>query len=271
MDLNENCTKYVAFLRALYLIHQNHHWLASNVAFYGNHLLFERIYKSAEENADSAAEKFLGLFGSEALGITEHPKLIQEILEKYTATATDVIGLVDNSTAAEEEFLAFAEDFYKQLKESDKMSLGLDDMIMNISSDRETSVYLLKQVHTKEKKMSKLNDVANKFKIKLAQMSEIEQSGALRENLNNLLTINLANRNWGEVGFNGLNVTKREGKTVINCNLIVPPNSPPFMDKRKYPQGLNQFKQEMMNLISDAAHRVEPDTGLIQIVTVNGK
>lgn len=121
--------------------------------------------------------------------------------------------------------------------------------------------------------MSKLSILANKFQIKLAQQAEIaeNQSGALRESLNSLLTVNLANRNWGEVGFSGLNVAKREGKTVINCNLVIPPNSPPFTDKRKYPQGLNQFKQEIMNLISDAAHRVEPDTGLVQIVTVNGK
>jgi len=274
VDLNENCAKYVGFLRALYLIHQNHHWVASGDAFYGNHLLFERIYKSAAENADSAAEKFIGLFGSDALDIAKQPTLIHDILENHIASNTDLTNLIIASTNAEKEFVAFAEDFYKQLKESEKMSLGLDDMIMSISNDRETSLYLLQQVHSGEKKMSKLNTLAKKFKVKLAQVAAAaaeDTSGALREKLNSLLTVNLANRNWGEVGFNSLNVVKRDGKTVINCNLVIPSNSPPFTDKVKYPQGLNQFKQEMMDLISNAAHSVEPDAGLVQIVTVNGK
>lgn len=163
MDLNKNCTKYVAFLRALYLLHQNHHWLSQGANFYGNHLLFERIYKSAEENADLAAEKFIGLFGAEAIDIKSQPALIQEFLDKYSSSG----DLVTSSCEAEKFFLEFSKAFYTELKkDSDKLSLGLDDAIMTIANDRETSVYLLKQTSGTE--MNKISTLANKFQIKLA-------------------------------------------------------------------------------------------------------
>ena len=267
MDLNQNCTKYVAFLRGLYLLHQNHHWLTAGANFYGNHLLFERLYKTAAENADLAAEKFIGLFGSDIISIKDQPALIQEFLEKHASSG----DLVKSSHEAEIFFLDFSKTFYTELKkDSDKMTLGLDDAIMSIASDRETSVYLLKQ--TSGDNMNKVSKLAHKFQIKLAQMTDMERAGSLREAVNNLLTVNLANRNWGEVGFDGLNIVNQEGKIVLHCNLIIPIDSPPFRDKVKYPQGINQFKAEMMKLISAAAERAEPNnTSFMQIITVNGK
>lgn len=171
MSFQENCQKYVAFLRSLYLIHQNHHWLVSGESFYGNHLLFERIYKTAAENADSAAERFIGLFGAEALGLQEQPNLIQEILGKFSENSDiSYSSLVKSSREAEEEFLAFSTEFYNENKSTDNMTLGLDDLLMSIASERETSVYLLKQV-SGENKMNKLNELARKFQRKLAQMA----------------------------------------------------------------------------------------------------
>src|SRR5690606_14936816 len=40
---------YVAFTRALYLLHQQNHWESVN---YGDHLLFQRLYEDAQEMAD---------------------------------------------------------------------------------------------------------------------------------------------------------------------------------------------------------------------------
>jgi DNA-binding ferritin-like protein len=163
VELKEICTKYVAFLRALYLLHQNHHWLAKGNDFYGNHLLFERLYKSAQENADVAAEKFIGLFGSESLGVATHPKLLSELLEKYTSES-----FVNSSLEAEKDFLDFSNKIYSEFKDNlkDKLSLGLDDMIMSIASQREESVYLLQQASGEG--VNKLSGLAAKFQKKLA-------------------------------------------------------------------------------------------------------
>lgn len=160
----DKTAQYLANLRGLYLIHQNHHWVTSGANFYGNHLLFQRIYESAQKNADQAAEKFIGLYGSKAINIKEQLALITECVEKYA----DGDQLVQTSLAAEKDFLTSSEEFYEEFKE--EMSLGLDDLILSIANDREEAVYLLQQNFNEDKMDNKLSAVANKFQQKLAQM-----------------------------------------------------------------------------------------------------
>ena len=143
--VEELCGYYTAFLRCIYLQHQNSHWITNGNDFYGNHLLFERIYKSAAENADLAAEKFIGLFGLDTLDLHAQAQMIGKILAKYSSGMP-----LDSSLEIEKKFLAFSEKFYEVVEKDGKMSLGLDDMIMHIASDREGAVYLLKQAAGKK-------------------------------------------------------------------------------------------------------------------------
>jgi len=140
MEDTKQLTLYVSLLRALYLLHQNNHWVSKGENFYENHLLFQRLYESAQENADLAAEKMVGLFGEEVLDIKLQMKIINSLINILNDS-----NLLETSLKLELAFIKFSEKMYKSLKESDKMSLGLDDMIMSISSKREEAVYLLKQ------------------------------------------------------------------------------------------------------------------------------
>lgn len=138
--VEELCCYYISFLRAIGLLHQNNHWLSKGKNFYGQHLLFERIYKSAQEDVDLAAEKFVGLFNEECLDLNAQSKLIQKTLEKFSGD-----NLIQLSLSAEKEFLEFSQKIYDTLKENDELSLGMDDMLMSVASRREEAVYLLKQ------------------------------------------------------------------------------------------------------------------------------
>lgn len=138
--IEELCCYYIALIRSVYLVHQNHHWITSGESFYGNHLLFERIYKSAAEDADLAAEKMIGLFGTEVMDLHMQAQMIGKTLEDFSTG-----NPLGTSLEAEKKFLDFSEKFYKLLKKEDKMSLGLDDMLMSIASNREGAVYLLQQ------------------------------------------------------------------------------------------------------------------------------
>ena len=142
---------YIALIRSVYLTHQNNHWRTKGKNFYGNHLLFERIYKSAAEDADLAAEKLIGLFGDEVLDLQSQAEMIGKILNQFSSGDP-----VRTSLAIEKKFLDCSEKFYKLLKEDgDKLTLGLDDAIMSIASNREGAVYLLQQV---DKEDSELNN-----------------------------------------------------------------------------------------------------------------
>jgi DNA-binding ferritin-like protein len=131
---------YVAYLRALYLVHQNSHWQCKGPNFYAHHLMFERLYQSAQANADLAAEKTVGLFGNDTINLSVQSKMIQKFTSRYTSDDHIV-----NSLKAEKDFLSFSKYIYHILKENDTLTLGLDDMIMEIASKREEAVYLLQQ------------------------------------------------------------------------------------------------------------------------------
>ncbi len=142
---------YVATLRAIYLIEQHCHWTVKGTAFYGDHLLFERLYKSAQDNADLAAEKAIGCFGQEAVEYKSQCDLIHKIATKYANLQDKPL---EQALAIEKDFLAMAEKVFKQLEEAGEMDLGIDDMMTEISSKRQEAVYLLEQVLKKANQSS---------------------------------------------------------------------------------------------------------------------
>lgn len=141
MKSAELLSLYVTFLRALYHIHQNAHWKTSGENFYGNHLVFQRLYEATQENADMAAEKTIGLYN----GLLDMPEKFSTICSQFNADNFDN-NYALASLKAEQAFLQFSQLVYDQLKSSGAITLGLDDMIMAIASKSEVHVYLLKQI-----------------------------------------------------------------------------------------------------------------------------
>lgn len=137
---------FIASLKAIALIHQHNHWTNKGIVFFGNHLMFEKLYNSAQENLDEAAEKFVGLFGSECLDYSLQTELLGKILSKYTSFAGKP---VEQSLAVEKDFIKFCDDAYEGFESDGSLTLGLDDMIMSIANSREEAIYHLQQTGTK--------------------------------------------------------------------------------------------------------------------------
>lgn len=134
---------YLAYLRQIAIIHQHSHWTTKGATFYGDHLVFERIYKSASDDTDLVAEKFLGILGTKSVDYNLQSKLMYKISQKHNT----LIGQpIEMSLSAEKSFLDLSKEFYNLLDSENKMTLGMDDMIMSIASNRESSCYLLQQM-----------------------------------------------------------------------------------------------------------------------------
>lgn len=142
----DKCSKtaalYIATLKAIALVHQHSHWTTKGKPFYGDHLLFERIYKSSLEDLDLAAEKFIGLFGTDCLDYQLQADLLDKVLLRYKSLEGKPLAM---SLAIEKDFLKFSKDAYNCFEEEGTLTLGLDDMVMAIASNREGAVYLLQQ------------------------------------------------------------------------------------------------------------------------------
>jgi DNA-binding ferritin-like protein len=133
---------YVACLRSLYLLETHFHWQTRGKSFYGDHLLFDRLQKSAAEDADTAAERFIGLFGKECVSMKEQSKFIATLLDKYTTEGEDFHAL---ALKMEKDILAYADQLYDFLDKEGLLTLGLENDLPEISAHRETACYLLQQ------------------------------------------------------------------------------------------------------------------------------
>jgi DNA-binding ferritin-like protein len=137
--------RLLASLHALRWLYHASHWKAAGPSFYGDHQLFERLYKgdpSIDDQIDMLAEKVSARFGASAID----PVALQQ-----SAASSLSKAVAEGSTAAEhglslERFIQkLIEETQAVLRANDLLSLGLDDFLMGLASERETAIYLLKQ------------------------------------------------------------------------------------------------------------------------------
>lgn len=137
----------LGFLRHLYLLHQTNHWSASGDPFYGDHLLYQRLYESVLEEIDSVAEKAVGLGSSHLVNLADQLKLVsainQTLQRHFVIPRPD--ELADSSTCAEATFLEVMKMVYASLEGCGCLTKGLDNMLAGILDKHEGNLYLLKQ------------------------------------------------------------------------------------------------------------------------------
>ena len=139
----------LAQLRALQLIHHTHHWQALGDSFYGDHLLFGRLYEGIADEIDAIGEKVVGL------GCIENVKLDLQVSQMTQFVANSNMSaplaipqkddLVKSSMMCELDFLrncALASDM---LDQSGLLTGGVDNLIQSCEDVHEGYVFLLKQ------------------------------------------------------------------------------------------------------------------------------
>lgn len=134
-------------LKHLYALHQNHHWTAMGDSYYGDHLLFQRLYEGILKEIDALAEKAIGLgcTGNVDLHLQHHQLLKLVTGQGSASMIPHSSDLARKSLMAEMNFLAVMKHLCDSLKESGLMSHGLDNLLAGIEDAHEGHVYLLKQ------------------------------------------------------------------------------------------------------------------------------
>lgn len=134
-------------LKYLYALHQNHHWTVMGDPYYGDHLLFQRLYDGILPEIDMVAEKAIGL------GCTDNVDLQivnSQVLKLICGQGSAVMipqstDLAKKSLMAEMNFLAVMKHLCDSLKECGLMTHGLDNLLAGIEDKHEGHIYLLKQ------------------------------------------------------------------------------------------------------------------------------
>lgn len=141
-DLTKLAALHIASLKAMTIVHQHSHWISKGSNFYGSHLLFQRIYESAQENLDGAAEKFVGAFGEDVLDWSLQKSLLEKVLDKMTSFEGDQFSM---SLEIEKQFLKLNQELEKTLDDEGRLSQGMSNFLEGVADDRETAIYLLIQ------------------------------------------------------------------------------------------------------------------------------
>ena len=139
--------KYLALMKALQNYYQHAHWISKGEPYYGDHLLFERLYGSLNEQIDSLAEKMVGLGGDHFVCVKTVMGITSKILSHVPEMDDNTLGyeLAKSSLKLEKMFLAMTKSLYSKMKEDGSLTLGLDDMLMSLYNEHEGNVYLLQQ------------------------------------------------------------------------------------------------------------------------------
>lgn len=139
--------KYLALIKAIQAFYQHAHWISKGEPYYGDHLLFERLYGSLSAQVDIVGEKMVGLGGDHFVCVKTIMGITSKILIHVPDMDENTLGyeLVKEALKLEKTFLAFSEKLYKKMKEEGSLTLGLDDMFMSLCNGHEGNIYLLKQ------------------------------------------------------------------------------------------------------------------------------
>lgn len=134
-------------LKFLAMVHQNHHWTAKGDSFYGDHLLFDRLYQTVHEEIDSIAEKAIGMGSPNNVNLQLQTNQVMRLVKNYgmTQTIPQACELSKRSLSAELNFLCVCKCLVESMKEMGILTRGLDNLIAGIEDKHESHVYLLKQ------------------------------------------------------------------------------------------------------------------------------
>ena len=134
----------LAILRAQGISYQTSHWQLQGDNFYGQHLLFDRLYNSVLKQVDELAEKLVGYLGSEAVELSLQVQEIQRICAGWLV----VEGHVSRGLRSEQDLQDTISAAYSGIKQAGAMTLGLDDWLMATANAHEENSYLLQQVQS---------------------------------------------------------------------------------------------------------------------------
>jgi len=125
-------------LRYLYLFYQTAHWISKGKNYYGDHLLFERLYDEMGDEIDGVAERAIGTTNEDCVNLKESISsfvTLDQSVEPYKSNMVQASIMLNQSLI----------DTLEEIDLGEHHTSGTRDMLNAISSLHETHLYLLKQ------------------------------------------------------------------------------------------------------------------------------
>jgi DNA-binding ferritin-like protein len=187
-DKKVSLRSLLSFLRGIAHLYQHMHWHSAGTNYYGDHILYERLYGSAYAEIDALAEKAIGISDdSSVLNPIEDCKHTLKVVEKFASGEFNPESFSEIGITAEKEFIAVIADMM-----SGELSDGVQNMLQGIADKHEEHLYLLQQRNKSAGSIiSKLVKVANSLD-KRGKYSEAEKIDEMIKSLQERTGLNIS-------------------------------------------------------------------------------
>lgn len=130
-------TAVLVDLLAAYRLLQTLHWQAKGEAYYGDHLLYQRIYEAIPKEIDAVAERLVGLYGEDPVDAARLEGAVARRVRSWGNGSP-----VTRAIAAERAVLATVQRAFDTLSGADP---GTENLLAGISDTHLGHLYLLQQ------------------------------------------------------------------------------------------------------------------------------
>jgi DNA-binding ferritin-like protein len=134
---------FLAVTEGLQVIHHSHHWQTKGENFYGDHLLYQRLYETVLAEIDLVGEKLIGV--SQDVSLTNYFKRVKAMEMFLKAVTHSDQPYVVVSHDAELTYVRMGGELMDQLEQAGLLTRGLEQMLGNILDKHEEHIYLLEQ------------------------------------------------------------------------------------------------------------------------------
>jgi len=126
--------RLLAILTAQQRLYRSLHWSAKGDPFYGDHLLFQRLYEDLDKTTDQVAERAVGLYGDEVAAATPVHRMALDRLDHWEQEIPT--GLA-RALTSERELLSAVNTALPDA------SVGTQNLLEEVASRAEEHLYLL--------------------------------------------------------------------------------------------------------------------------------
>jgi len=142
-------TTVLVVLLAANQVHYSHHWMTHGPSYYGDHLLFQRLFEESADVWDGVAERYLGLGGRrEYLSPVDLTAGVAQVCRRvctYYPNDPTPIQMAKCGLDMEYIVLSVLKTVYQTMEKSGALSGGTDDLLQAAMNKHEEFVYLLRQ------------------------------------------------------------------------------------------------------------------------------
>lgn len=130
---------FLGFTESLSMIHQSHHWQTQGDSFFGDHLMYQRLYEETNAEIDVLAEKITGVGGIKMTNYFTRLQIIKNFMRGVAKSERPEV----ESLRAELMYLIAGEIIMDVLKEKGILTRGIEQALGNILDKHESHIYLL--------------------------------------------------------------------------------------------------------------------------------